>query len=299
MSDWRQTGDRPDKPDRPRETDNEQVFREFAEAAAARREPGADPDDRYRRHWNTPEPDPAEAQHADRPKGRDTAGPGDPGGPGAAQLDQPGQAHPRDTGDGAESSAEPTAPQVDADPVGLSSPVTEVGENAAPELSAEGIAADQATDEATEHTEASDAGLERFDPDRANLPGTSAEQAADYLAEHSADRPWLEPATSASPYAQRVIAAIDQGGGHALERHEGHATDERLERRVTGLEDPAQLDPDKRRRHRRVQTRRPTPVTRLQRNSHRDPRPRSIRHRLRPRRRTPRRPRRPRHRPRR
>jgi hypothetical protein len=46
---------------------------------------------------------------------------------------------------------------------------------------------------------------------------------------------------------QRVIVALDQGGGHAHIRHEGWVTEEMNERRVKNLEDPAQLDPDKRR----------------------------------------------------
>jgi hypothetical protein len=41
--------------------------------------------------------------------------------------------------------------------------------------------------------------------------------------------------------------AADQGGGHGHIRHEGWVTEEASMRRVAYLEDPAQLDPDKRR----------------------------------------------------
>ena len=106
--------------------------------------------------------------------------------------------------------------------------------------------ADQAeTDQGTEGSIAD--ALERFDPRRAGLPEVSREDAAAYIEEHQADRPWLAPARDCSPDVQRVIVALDQGGGHAHIRHEGWVTEEMNERRVKNLEDPAQLDPDKRR----------------------------------------------------
>jgi hypothetical protein len=46
---------------------------------------------------------------------------------------------------------------------------------------------------------------------------------------------------------QRLFAALDQGHGHAHIRHEGWVTEEMNEHRVRNLEDPAQLDPARRR----------------------------------------------------
>jgi hypothetical protein len=95
--------------------------------------------------------------------------------------------------------------------------------------------------------EPSDRGaLERFEPSRAGLPEVSLADAATYIEEHQADRPWLAPARECSPEAQRVIVALDQGQGHAHIRHEGWPTEEMNERRVRKLEDPAQLDQVKR-----------------------------------------------------
>lgn len=88
--------------------------------------------------------------------------------------------------------------------------------------------------------------LKRFDPERAGLPEMSESDARAYIEAHCAERPWLAPARGCSPEAQRVFAALDQGGGHAHIRHEGWVTEEMNERRVTYLEDPAQLDPGKR-----------------------------------------------------
>lgn len=99
---------------------------------------------------------------------------------------------------------------------------------------------------ARETTEA----VERFEPREANLPEVSREEAADYIRDNGDQRPWLKPAERSPADVQRVLAAVDQGGGHALERHEGYTTGERLERRVDSLEDPAQLDPDLRARGR-------------------------------------------------
>ena len=52
-----------------------------------------------------------------------------------------------------------------------------------------------------------------FDPERAALPQTSLEAAADYSAQHRAERPWLTAADAASPEACRILAAMDAGGG--------------------------------------------------------------------------------------
>jgi len=102
---------------------------------------------------------------------------------------------------------------------------------------------DQAeTDQSTEGS-ISEA-LERFDPRRAGLPEVSHADAAAYIEEHIADRPWLVLARDCSPDAQRVFVALDQGHGHAHIRHEGWVTEELNERRVRKLEDPAQLDPE-------------------------------------------------------
>ena len=54
------------------------------------------------------------------------------------------------------------------------------------------------------------------------------------------------PARDCSPDVQRVIVALDQGHGHAHIRHEGWVTEEMNELRVRYLEDPAQLDLEKR-----------------------------------------------------
>jgi len=91
--------------------------------------------------------------------------------------------------------------------------------------------------------------LERFDPRRAGLPEVSREDAAAYIEEHMADRPWLALVRDCSPDAQRVFVALDQGGGHAHIRHDGWVTEEMNERRVKNLEDPAQLDLEKREAH--------------------------------------------------
>jgi hypothetical protein len=88
--------------------------------------------------------------------------------------------------------------------------------------------------------------LERFDPRRAGLPEVSHAEAAAYIEEHQAERPWLATARDCSPDAQRVFVALDQGQGHAQIRHDGWVTEEMNQRRVRDLEDPAQLDPAKR-----------------------------------------------------
>lgn len=88
--------------------------------------------------------------------------------------------------------------------------------------------------------------LARFDPERAALPPMSLHAAEDYLAQHRTARPWLAVADAASPETRRILAALDAGGGHAQIRHEGAVTEEASRRRAAYLEDPAQLDPDKR-----------------------------------------------------
>jgi hypothetical protein len=88
--------------------------------------------------------------------------------------------------------------------------------------------------------------LGRFDPERAALPSMSLKAAASYTEKHRTTRPWLAKADEASPEARRIIAAADSADGHALIRHEGWVTEEASRRRAAYLEDPAQLDPEKR-----------------------------------------------------
>jgi hypothetical protein len=106
-------------------------------------------------------------------------------------------------------------------------------------------AADQEAADPKAELSAPDA-LQRFEPSRAGLPEVTHADAATYIDEHQADRPWLAQARDCSPDTQRVIVALDQGHGHAHIRHEGWVTEEMNERRVRNLEDPAQLDQDKR-----------------------------------------------------
>ena len=75
----------------------------------------------------------------------------------------------------------------------------------------------------------------------------SIEEADKYIEEHRDARPWLAMTDQASPEARRIIAALDAAGGHAHIRHEGWVTEEANRRRVAYREDPAQLDPEKRR----------------------------------------------------
>jgi hypothetical protein len=88
--------------------------------------------------------------------------------------------------------------------------------------------------------------LARFDPGRAGLPDVPKDDAPRYIETHRADRPWLNAARHSPDEVQRVFAAVDQGSGHAHIRHEGWLTPEKSELRVLYLEDPAQLDPEKR-----------------------------------------------------
>lgn len=88
--------------------------------------------------------------------------------------------------------------------------------------------------------------LVTFEPRRAGLPEVSIKDATAYLDKHHAERPWLSVARDCPPEVQRIFAALDQGGGHAHIRHEGWVTEEMNERRIRKLEDPAQLDPEKR-----------------------------------------------------
>ncbi|HEY1664995.1 MAG TPA: hypothetical protein VGG54_04835 [Trebonia sp.] len=86
-----------------------------------------------------------------------------------------------------------------------------------------------------------------FLAERAGLPEVSPGEAGRYVERHRAGRPWLVAVERASPEAARIIVAADQGGGHGHIRHEGWVTEEASMRRVAYLEDPAQLEPDKRR----------------------------------------------------
>lgn len=86
-----------------------------------------------------------------------------------------------------------------------------------------------------------------FRASRAGLPEVTLGEATCYVERHRAGRPWLAVVERASPEAARIIVAADQGGGHGHIRHEGWVTEEASMRRVAYLEDPAQLDPGKRR----------------------------------------------------
>jgi hypothetical protein len=87
--------------------------------------------------------------------------------------------------------------------------------------------------------------VRRFEPKRAGLPDVSVEAATSYIESHQKDRPWLEVASKCPPDVQRVLAALDQGGGHGHIRHEGSVTEEMNRRRAAYLEDPVQFDPAK------------------------------------------------------
>jgi hypothetical protein len=131
--------------------------------------------------------------------------------------------------------------RADATPEGAD--LGDVGQDDADPADADPADADQAA-------EPSDGGaLKRFEPSRAGLPEVSYDDAAAYIEEHLADRPWLAAVRECSPDVQRVFVALDQGHGHAHIRHDGWVTEEMNERRVRNLEDPAQLDPEKREDH--------------------------------------------------
>jgi hypothetical protein len=88
--------------------------------------------------------------------------------------------------------------------------------------------------------------LRRFSPERAALSPTSLDAAANYVAQHRSERPWLTVLDAASPEARRILVAADAGGSHGHIRHEGWVTEEASMRRVAYREDPAQMDLDKR-----------------------------------------------------
>lgn len=96
--------------------------------------------------------------------------------------------------------------------------------------------------------EAPRAVVEQFDPERASLPAISTADADHYLERHRAERPWLALLNGAAPDTRRLFAAVDAGGGHAHIRHEGWVSEEDNLRRAAYLEDPAQLDSEKRAR---------------------------------------------------
>jgi hypothetical protein len=132
------------------------------------------------------------------------------------------------------------------------SPTAAEQEDADPESAAPGGAGQDDADPADADRAAepsAEGALERFEPSRAGLPEVSYDDAAAYIKEHLADRPWLAAARECSPDAQRVFVALDRGEGHAHIRHDGWVSEEMNERRVRNLEDPAQLDPDKREDH--------------------------------------------------
>ena len=101
-------------------------------------------------------------------------------------------------------------------------------------------------DRAPEVPEGSADALARFDTRRAGLPDVPKGDAPRYIEANRGDRPWLNTARHAPEEVQRVFAAVDQGRGHSHIRHEGWLTAEKSQLRVLYLEDPAQLDPQKR-----------------------------------------------------
>lgn len=90
--------------------------------------------------------------------------------------------------------------------------------------------------------------LARFKPELAGLPEVSAEEAGRYVKRHRDERPWLQVVESAAPEVRRVFAAADLARVHGHIRHEGWVSEEASMRRAAFLEDPAQLDPGKRKR---------------------------------------------------
>jgi hypothetical protein len=102
--------------------------------------------------------------------------------------------------------------------------------------------------------------VDRWNPDRANLPvrvpdgeqdagvadpeaePMDLDEAMDYVTSMKSERPWLEPVADCDPRIQRIHTAIDLGPGHAHIRHGAMGDDELYRRRIAYLEDPAQLD---------------------------------------------------------
>jgi hypothetical protein len=82
--------------------------------------------------------------------------------------------------------------------------------------------------------------VESLDPDVRRI--LEYQGAAEYIAEESPTRPWLEPVVDASPAVQRIFTAIDQGTGHAHIRHGPMGDDQLYADRVARLQDPAQTD---------------------------------------------------------
>lgn len=78
-----------------------------------------------------------------------------------------------------------------------------------------------------------------FAPDRANLEPITGQEAKQYVRENVSDRPWLNHAQYVGPDTCRLLAAVDKGGGHLLERHGSTVTPDKTEGRITRLEDPA------------------------------------------------------------
>jgi len=81
--------------------------------------------------------------------------------------------------------------------------------------------------------------IRRFDPERAGLDPITHDEADRYVRDHAGDRPSLGHSQFVGPDTRRVLAAVDRGNGHALERHGSTVTPEMTENRVTRLEDPA------------------------------------------------------------
>jgi hypothetical protein len=191
---------------------------------------------------------------------------------GVAELrgagDEPGDGEPlarRLSADAGDDGADAVRPRMEPPPRAEYAAVLRHNVDASaadPEAADQEAAGQEATDQETTDQETTDQettdpqtelsapdALQRFEPSRVGLPEVSHTDAATYIDEHQADRPWLAQARDCSPDAQRVIVALDQGHGHAHIRHEGWVTEEMNERRVRNLEDPAQLDPEKREAH--------------------------------------------------
>lgn len=84
--------------------------------------------------------------------------------------------------------------------------------------------------------------IRRFDPEHANLEPMSADDAKQHVTDHTDDRPWLNHAQYVGPDTRRVLATIDTGGGHTLERHGSTVTPDMTDGRAKHLEDPAIAD---------------------------------------------------------